>query len=67
MKITIDNQKQPIAESANDYLETLERVKKEYQQYLEVSRLYELPIQQKQEEPEQHFLTSNTLSSVKGE
>ena len=28
-----------------DYLETLEEVKKQYQQYVEVSGLYELPIQ----------------------
>ena len=28
---------------SNDYLETLEKVKQQYQQYVEVSRLYELP------------------------
>ena len=34
----------------DDYLETLERVKKQYQQYVEVSRLYELPLQKAEEE-----------------
>ena len=28
-----------------DYLKTLEEVKKQYRQYVEVSRLYKLPIQ----------------------
>ena len=28
-----------------DYLETLEKVKKQYQQYVEVRKLYALPIQ----------------------
>ena len=32
-----------------DYLETLEEVKKQYQQYVEVSGLYELPIQKEEE------------------
>ena len=49
----------------NDYLELLEQVKKEYQQYLEVSQIYELPTQKKQEEQEQHLLTSNTLSCIR--
>ena len=33
----------------DDYLKTLEEVKKQYQQYVEVSELYTLPIQQKEE------------------
>ena len=36
---------------SNDYLETLERVKKQYQQYVEVSRLYELPARKEEEKP----------------
>ena len=36
------------------YLRTLEEVKKQYQQYVEVSKLYELPIYQ--EEPEVQYL-----------
>ena len=36
------------------YLRTLEEVKKQYQQYVEVSKLYELPIYQ--EEPEIQYL-----------
>jgi len=40
-----------------EYLKTLEEVKRQYQQYLEVSRIYELPVFQKDEEP-QHMLPS---------
>ena len=50
-----------------DYLETLEEVKKQYQQYVEVSGLYELPIQKEEEviqyqppSPE-HPLTTNRI------
>ena len=32
-----------------DYLDTLEQVKKQYEQYVEVSELYELPIQKEEE------------------
>ena len=53
--------------SHDDYLRTLEEVKKQYQQYVEVSELYTLPIQ-KEEEPVQyqppspeHPLTTNTI------
>ena len=51
-----------------DYLETLEELKKQYQQYLEVSRLYELPTFQEAKGPEiqpaslEHPLTTNTIS-----
>ena len=52
---------------SDDYLATLEEVKKQYQQYVEVSDLYTLPIQKK-EEPVQyqppspeHPLTTNTI------
>ena len=31
-----------------DYLKTLEEVKKQYQQYVEISGLYTLPIQQEE-------------------
>ena len=36
---------------SNDYLETLEKVKQQYQQYVEVSRLYELPTGPEEEKP----------------
>lgn len=49
-----------------DYLKTLEEVKKQYQQYVEVSELYALPI--RKEEPVEYQpaspdrpLTTNTL------
>ena len=52
-----------------DYLETLEQVKKHYQQYIEVRGLYELPIQKEEEiiqyqppNPE-HPLTTNKFST----
>ncbi len=52
---------------SNDYLKTLEEVKKQYQQYVEISGLYTLPIQQ-EEEPIQYQppslenpLTTNTI------
>ena len=52
-----------------DYLETLEQVKKQYQQYIEVSGLYELPIQKEEEiiqyqppSPE-HPLTTSRFST----
>lgn len=51
---------------SDDYLKTLEEVKKQYQQYVEVSELYKLPVQK--EEPLQyqppsieHPLTTNTI------
>ena len=37
----------------DDYENTLEEVKKQYQQYLEISELYKLPIQK--EETEVHY------------
>ena len=53
--------------SSDDYLKTLEEVKKQYQQYVEVSELYKLPMN-KDEEPVQYRppspenpLTTNTL------
>lgn len=53
--------------ASDDYLKTLEKVKEEYQQYVEASELYKLPIQ-KEEEPIQyeppspeHPLTTNTV------
>ncbi|MCY3986035.1 MAG: hypothetical protein OXF23_03210 [Candidatus Dadabacteria bacterium] len=51
----------------NSYLETLEKVKEQYQQYLEVSKIYELPTFEEErpteyEPPSQeHPLTTNTL------
>ena len=54
-------------EISDDYLKTLEKVKEQYQQYVEVSGLYTLPIQQ-EEAPIQyqppsleHPLTTNTI------
>ena len=53
---------------SDDYLKTLEEVKEQYQQYVEVSELYTLPIQ-KGEDPVQyeppspeHPLTTNRIS-----
>ena len=52
---------------SDDYLETLEVVKKQYQQYVEVSDLYKLPTFQKEEEGQpqiptpEHPLTTNTF------
>lgn len=34
---------------SDDYLKTLETVKKQYRQYVEVSELYKLPIQKEEE------------------
>lgn len=52
---------------SDDYLETLEKVKKQYQEYVEISKIYELPILKEEEtvnyqppSPE-HPLTTNTL------
>lgn len=51
----------------DDYLKTLEEVKKQYQQYVEVSELYKLPIQKKEEivryQPPslKHPLTTNRI------
>ena len=51
----------------NDYLEVLEEVKKQYEQYVEVSGLYELPTQPEPDLPEyeppslEHPLTTNTV------
>lgn len=52
---------------SDDYLRTLEEVKKQYQQYVEVSELYKLPIR-KEQEPRQylpptleHPLTTTTV------
>ena len=50
-----------------DYLKTLEKVKKQYRQYLEVSELYKLPIQKEEETVQyqsptpEHPLTTNTI------
>ena len=38
---------------SNDYLETLEKVKQQYEQYVEVSKLYELSTTQEAEKPYQ--------------
>ena len=50
-----------------DYIQTLEEVKKQYEQYIEVSELYKLPTQQ-ESEPTQYQpptlnrpLTTNTF------
>lgn len=51
---------------SDDYLKTLEKVKKQYQQYVEVSELYKLPVQKEerlQYQPPsiEHPLTTNTI------
>ena len=50
-----------------DYMKTLEEVQKQYQQYVEVSELYKLPIQKEEESVQyqppspEHPLTTNTI------
>ena len=52
---------------SDDYLKTLEEVKKQYQQYVEISGLYTLPIQKEEETPQylppslENPLTTNTI------
>ena len=52
---------------SDDYLRTLEEVKKQYQQYVEVSELYKLPTRKEQEPAQyqspslEHPLTTNTI------
>ena len=57
------------ADSVSDeYLRILEEIKKQYEQYLEVSGLYELPTRLEPHSPEfeppslEHPLTTNTVS-----
>ena len=52
---------------SDDYLKTMEEVKKQYRQYVEVSELYKLPIQKEEQtiqyqppSPE-HPLTTNRI------
>ena len=51
----------------DDYLKTLEEVKKQYQEYVEVSKLYELPIQKEEKQVNyhppsiEHPLTTSTI------
>ena len=59
--------------ASDDYLKTLEEVKKQYQQYVEISGLYTLPIQ-REEEPIQyqppsleHPLTTNEIRIMQNE
>ena len=53
--------------ASDDYLRTLEEVKKQYRQYVEVSGLYELPIRKEQEPPRyrppspEHPLTTSAI------
>ena len=55
------------SETPNNYLETLEKVKEQYQQYLEVSKIYELPTFEEEKPTEyeppsqEHPLTTNTF------
>ena len=51
----------------DEYLETLEKIKEQYQEYVEVKKIYELPVF-KEEEPieyqpasPEYPLTTNTL------
>jgi len=39
--------------SSDDYLKTLEKVTKQYQEYIEVSKIYELPVS-KEEKPTEY-------------
>ena len=52
---------------SDDYLKTLERVKEQYEQYVEVSELSKLPVQKEEETIQyqspssEHPLTTNTI------
>lgn len=52
---------------SEDYLRTLEKVKRQYRQYEEVSGLYDLPVQKEEETPQylppspEHPLTTNRI------
>lgn len=52
---------------SEDYLRTLEKVKRQYRQYEEVSGLYDLPVQKGEETPQylppspEHPLTTNRI------
>ena len=56
--------------SSDDYLKTLEEVKRQYEQYVEVSELYKLPIQKAEEETRyqppslEHPLTTNSVHAT---
>ena len=55
---------------SDDYLRTLEEVKKQYEQYVEVSELYKLPIQKAEEKTQyqppsiEHPLTTNSIRTT---
>ena len=55
------------ATASESYLKTLEEVKRQYQQYVEVSELYNLPIQNEEETIQyqppspDHPLTTNSI------
>ena len=52
-----------------DYLKTLERIKRQYQEYIEVSGLYNLPTANKKEKSADFYgysTTTNTLDFKKG-
>lgn len=55
---------------SDDYLKTLEEVKRQYEQYVEVSELYKLPIQKAEEETRyqppslEHPLTTNSVHAT---
>lgn len=55
---------------SDDYLTTLEEVKRQYEQYVEVSELYRLPIKNEEEETRyqppslEHPLTTNSVHAT---
>ena len=51
--------KQTSEEISEDYLETLEKVKEQYQQYVEISGLYELPTSNTEQQVEYQPPTFN--------
>lgn len=53
-KIDIKKVSAPYTGESDDYLKVLEEVKKQYQQYVEVSGLYELPTQKESETIQYH-------------
>lgn len=50
-------------EDSDDHLQLLERIKRQYQQYVEVSGLYDLPIQREEEVQYQPPSPENPLTA----
>ena len=49
-------------ESSTDYLETLEQVKGQYQQYVEISKIFDLPTRKNEKPAPPISVTTNTFA-----